>query len=87
MELAPDTSSHQKEDASPVAVSPIQAREVIPPARPSLVLQQCEELLKLQEGLILSAIEHRREQAQRHETSRAECEDVYSRLDVSDSVS
>lgn len=80
MELAPGTSS---QDVNPVAVSPVQAREAVPPAGPSLVLQQCDELLTLQESLIISAIERRREQAQRHETSRAECEDVCSRLDVS----
>ena len=67
-----------------MVVSPIQKREAItvPPTRAPLVLQQCSELLALQESIILSGIQRQREQAQRHETSRAECEDVYSQLDV-----
>lgn len=79
MELAtPDN-----ENVSAVAVSPVLAREAVPPAGLPLVLQQCNELLVLQENLILSEIQHRREQVQRHETSRTECEGVYSQLDVS----
>lgn len=83
MELAPDISS---QDVNPVAVSPVHAREAVPPASPSLVLHQCDELLTLQESLIISTIKRRREQVQRHETSIAECEDVYSRLDVSNKL-
>ena len=74
--------STQKENMPPMVVSPIQNREAIPAVRP-LVLQQCSELLALQESIILSGIQCQREQAQRHETSRTECEDVHSQLDVS----
>ena len=66
-----------------MVMSPIQKREAVAPARPPLVLQQCSELLALQESIILSGIQRQREQAQRHETSRVECEDVYSQLEVS----
>ena len=72
--------SIQKENVPLMVVSPIQKRE---PARPPLVLQQCNELLALQESIILSGIQRQREETQRHETSRAECEDVYYQLDVS----
>ena len=80
-----ERGSIQKENVPLMVVSPIQKREAItvPPARAPLVLQQCSELLALQESIILSGIQHQREQAQRHETNRAECEDVYSQLDVS----
>ena len=77
--------SIQKENVPPMVASPIQNREAVPAARASapLVLQQCSELLALQESIILSGIQRQREQAQRHETSRTECEDVHSQLDVS----
>ena len=75
--------SIQKENVPLMVVSPIQQKEAVPPSRPPLVLQQCSELLALQESIILSGIQRQREQAQRHETSKAECEDVYSQLDVS----
>ncbi len=75
--------STQKENVPPMVASPIQNREAVPAARAPLVLQQCSELLALQESIILSGIQRQREQIQRHETSRAECEDVYSQLDVS----
>ena len=76
--------SIQKENVppAPMVTSPIQNREAVPVVRP-LVLQQCSELLALQESIILSGIQRQREQAQRHETSRTECEDVHSQLDVS----
>jgi hypothetical protein len=75
--------SIQKENVPRMVASPIQKREAVPAARAPLVLQQCSELLALQESIILSGIQRQREQIQRHETSRAECEDVYSQLNVS----
>ena len=79
-----ERKSIQKENLPPMAMvmSPIQKREAVAPALPPLVLQQCSELLALQESIILSGIQRQREQAQRHETSRADCEDVYSQLEV-----
>ena len=74
--------SIQKENVPPMVASPIQNREAARASAP-LVLQQCSELLALQESIILSGIQRQREQAQRHETSRTECEDVHSQLDVS----
>lgn len=71
--------SIQKENVPRTVMSPIQKREA---ARVPLVLQQCSELLALQESIILSGIQRQREHAQRQETSRAECEDVYSQLNV-----
>ena len=81
--MATDQRSMQKENLQPTVLSPIRSNEVAPPLPSPVVLQQCNELLALQESLILSGIERRREQAQSHETSRAECEDVYSMLEVS----
>lgn len=80
--MASDSKSVQKENVRPLVVSPVQTRAAVPPSRPSVVLQQCNDLLDLQESLILSGVQHQREQTHRHETSRAECEDVYSQLDV-----